>query len=532
MSVKWVAGGYSNISTSTIQWSPDGYNWYDASSGGFGGGGAYGVAYGGSGWVAVGNGVGALNSIQWSPDGRTWYDASSGGFTGGAGLGGVAYGNGSGWVAVGYTSGTNSIQWSPDGRAWQDASSGGFIGGGGYYNGVAYDGKGHWVASGHGTSAQNSIQWSPDGRTWFNASSGGFSRNNDGLEYKGQGVAYDGSIWVAVGYGETPETTIKWSPDGRTWYDASSGGFDNGVFNSYGNGVACDGKGRWVAVGRGPTPEKSIQWSPNGTDWSDASNGFFGSLGIGVAYDGNRWIAVGSGSSTESTILWSPDGRTWHDASSGGFVFPTGFGNSYCGYSIAARSSTPLPCFVTGTRILTPTGYKKVEEIESGDLIRTSDNRNVKASMYRFTIESTTEETAPYTIQAGALGKIPLRDLHISGHHAIQVHSGVWQIPKFMTNKQVKQHPVGETVTYYHIECENYLKDNLVAEGVIAESYNHSKQPTVWKKGAIGYVRRQETRKDWWRASTYSHGPARTPSSAQVTRRPDPRGPPSRPAAN
>jgi hypothetical protein len=46
--------------------------------------------------------------------------------------------------------------------------------------------------------------------------------------------------------------------------------------------------------------------------------------------------------------------------------------------------------------------------------------------MYRFTIESTTEETAPYTIQAGAFGEIPLRDLHISGHHAIQIRSGVW----------------------------------------------------------------------------------------------------------
>ena len=140
-------------------------------------------------------------------------------------------------------------------------------------------------------------------------------------------------------------------------------------------------------------------------------------------------------------------------------------------------------------------GYKKVEEIETGDHVLTADNRKVKVSMYRFKVASTTEETAPYTIQAGALGNyLPSRDLHISGNHAIQDSTGVWQIPKFLANKnpQIQQHALGTSVTYYHVACENYLRDNLVAEGVTAESYNERRQPVVWKRNATGYVRRQK----------------------------------------
>ena len=500
--VNWVAVGAGTSSEKTIQWSTDGRVWNDASSGGFTGRfgfQGYGVAYGNGAGVAVGEGSSPKNRILWSDDGRTWQDASSGGFGNIDGRA-IAYGNGE-WVAVGSgSSPENSILWSPDGRTWHDASSGGFGGGGTYSSGygIAYDGN-NWVAVGRGSSPEKRIQWSPDGKTWHDASSGGFTSY-------GNGIAYGNGEWVAVGGGSPPEKTIQWSDDGRTWLDASSGGFD---ISDTGYGIAYD-NGVWVAVGGGSTPKKSILWSDDGRIWHDASSGGFTSYGYGIAYDGNNWVAVGSGSSPEKRILWSPDGRRWQDASSGGFV-----GN--CGRGVATRQApptpttttttlpdpttttttlpSPLPCFVSGTRILTPTGYKKVEEIETGDNIITSDSRNVKVSMYRFTIASTTAETAPYTIQAGALGNyLPSRDLHISGNHAIQDSTGVWQIPKFLANKnpQIQQHALGESVTYYHVACENYYKDNLIAEGVTAESYNERRQPVVWKRSASGYVRRQK----------------------------------------
>ena len=572
--VRWVAGGFSTNPLSTIQWSTDGYNWQNADIGGFRvddenpDGGGYGIAYNGTDrWVAVGDGVNPLNSILWSPNGKEWYDASSGGFENGNGFGRVAYGDG--WVAVGRSSGINSIQWSPDGRRWQDASSGGFSGGDGLYHGVAYDNdNGLWVASGEGSSPQNSIQWSTDGRTWQDASSGGFFQNLGDFDiFRGQGVAYGDNKWVVVGYGNTPETTILWSDNGKIWNNALRGGFgDGGEGSNYnGNGVAYNGTDRWVAVGKGSSPTNSILWSPDGKEWNDASNGFFDSdenaIGTDVTYDGNRWFAVGYGLSTISTILWSDDGRTWYDASSGGFL-NTDF-DQYRGFSIASipvtttttlphpvttttTHSPPLPCFLTGTHILTPTGYKKVEEIESGEQVMTSNRRAVPAKIYRFRIETATEETAPYCIQSGALGpNLPNRDLHISGNHAIQDIKGLWQIPRVLakTNSQIQQYNLGKQVVYYHVECPNYRTDNLIAEGVTAESFNHHRQPTMWNKKDVGYIRKESgyvrtvsthkvDRNAWWQAPTCSHAPARTQPVGPAKRSTDRRDPPLRPAAN
>jgi hypothetical protein len=150
----------------------------------------------------------------------------------------------------------------------------------------------------------------------------------------------------------------------------------------------------------------------------------------------------------------------------------------------------PVPCFLAGTRILTPMGYKRIEEIESGEQILTSDRRAVKANVYSFSTETTTEN-APYCIPAGTLGNhSPSRDLHLTGNHAIKDSNGVWQIPKYLAQKnpEIQQHSVGTIVTYYHLECPNYMKDNLIAEGVTAESLN-TKGKVIWKRTNAGYVR-------------------------------------------
>jgi hypothetical protein len=487
--VKWVAVGYGDdIVNKSILWSPDGRTWNDASSGGFGGAGGFGkgIAYDGSIWVAVGNGSSANNNILWSPDGTTWNDASSGGFGGGGGYfsgNGIAY-DGI-WVAVGDgISANNNILWSPDGKSWNDASSGVTFR---YGMGIASDGKGFWVATGSSGSTNSTNLWSTDGRTWNDASSGGFG---GGGSYFG-GVAYNG-IWVAVGGGSNVNNSILWSTDGTTWNDASSGGFGGG--GNYGYGIASDGKGMWVAVGEGSSANNNILWSTDGRTWNDASSGGFSYRGgYGVAYDG-KWIAVGYEDTPEKTILWSTDGKTWYDAS-GGFIFGFGVASN----SVLPRTSqTPLPCFLKGTRILTPTGYKKIEEIESGDHILTSDNRKVPVKLYQFTTQCT-EETAPFCIPAGALGDhLPSRDLHISGNHAIQIQ-GSWQIPRYLAenNSEIQQHSIGSTITYYHIECPNYINDNLIAEGVTAESFN-TKTKVQWKRTETGYTRKLPLQKGWW----------------------------------
>ena len=494
--VNWVAVGWGTTPETNILWSPDGKIWNDASSGGFGGPGR-GVAYGNGQWVAVGDGTSPETTLLWSPDGKTWQDASSGGFlqenedntySGN----GIAYG-GSKWVAVGDgNTPETSIKWSLNGKDWHDASSGGFGGGGifTYGSGIAYNGTDRWVAVGDGTTSENSILWSPDGQTWQDASSGGFSGVG------GFSIAYGNGQWVAVGGGTSSEKSSLWSPDGKTWNDASSlGGGGN-----YYIGVAYN-NGQWVAVGTGSSPETTLLWSPDGKTWNDASSGGFsgdgGHYGVDIAYGNGQWVAVGFGSSPETSILWSPDGKTWHDASSGGFDDD----GSYRGRGVAStRNLAPppppaVPCFVLGTRILTPTGYKAVEELQSGDYVLTAERRRVPIKLFSFTIANATAETAPYRIQAGTFGRnLPKRDLHLSARHAVQDAKGRWQMPKYLAthSSKVTQYGIGKPVTYYHIACPNYYRDNLVAEEVVVESFNNKQSvgaTYMWSDALGGWER-------------------------------------------
>ena len=131
-----------------------------------------------------------------------------------------------------------------------------------------------------------------------------------------------------------------------------------------------------------------------------------------------------------------------------------------------------VPCFPAGTPILTPSGYRPVETLRSGDMVVTGTGSIVPIKIYGKKIEVTTTHTAPYLIPAGAFGpKSPAADLRLSPHHAFQIKKGVWMMGALSTNPKVRQYAIGEPVHYYHIECPNYFTDNLVVNGCIVESY-------------------------------------------------------------
>lgn len=150
---------------------------------------------------------------------------------------------------------------------------------------------------------------------------------------------------------------------------------------------------------------------------------------------------------------------------SGGGIFRlSGVGNTF---------NPPPPCFVSGTRILTQNGYKAIEDLKNKDLAVLSDGRVVDFKLNKYVVESTSEANAPYKIQANAFGYgLPAADIYLSPTHKVQFKRGVWISPEraALTNSNVKQYGVGEPVTYWHIECTDYLLDNLVCEGMVVES--------------------------------------------------------------
>jgi hypothetical protein len=115
--------------------------------------------------------------------------------------------------------------------------------------------------------------------------------------------------------------------------------------------------------------------------------------------------------------------------------------------------------------------------------------------VFSFTLTKATLFTAPYCIKANTFGNH--NDLCVSGGHAIKDTRSVWQMPQRLvaTNPNVTQFGVGKPITYYHIECPNYFTDNLVAEGIVVESFKN-KQSSYnvykWDENLNGYTRKNK----------------------------------------
>jgi len=161
-------------------------------------------------------------------------------------------------------------------------------------------------------------------------------------------------------------------------------------------------------------------------------------------------------------------------------------------YPLTINTPNPqsVPCFPAGSRILTASGYKAVETLSLNELVMTSDGRQVPVKIYGIKMSIATTVTAPYKIPKGVFGVV--NDLILSPDHAFQIRKGVWMLPKraaILSNK-VKQVGVGSPIAYYHLECPQYLRDNLITDGNIVESYGgKSKNSYTFNERLQGYTR-------------------------------------------
>lgn len=168
------------------------------------------------------------------------------------------------------------------------------------------------------------------------------------------------------------------------------------------------------------------------------------------------------------------------------------------GNTTGGGTTVPVACFVEGTRILSQNGYKPIEKFTTKDMLVTSDNRIINFKLYRTPVVKADENNAPYVIEPHAFGhNMPEAQLYLSARHMVQIRKGVWTCAEdaAKTNPLVKRAMLGKPVTYYHVECEDYLKDNVIAEGMVAESYGTTKSykgtktPYTWNSKLDAYTR-------------------------------------------
>ena len=154
-----------------------------------------------------------------------------------------------------------------------------------------------------------------------------------------------------------------------------------------------------------------------------------------------------------------------------------------------------VPCFIRGTLIRTPSGEVAVEELTQGDLVTTASGLIVRIKgIYTTHVERTTKETAPYLIPAGTYGSAQPKELILSPVHAFQIRKSVWMVPAMasLMNPAIRQIFMGESVDYFHLECPVYLRDNLIANNCIVESFGlhqTKKSPYTFSKRLGGYTR-------------------------------------------
>jgi len=136
-----------------------------------------------------------------------------------------------------------------------------------------------------------------------------------------------------------------------------------------------------------------------------------------------------------------------------------------------------IPCFVSGTMILTPDGEVAVETLQAGDLVMTHDDgaqplrwigqRTVKAK----------DNFAPVRIKAGTFGDH--RDLLVSPQHRVLIRDSLAELlfgesevlvaAKDLVNDKTVRIQAGGNVTYVHLLFDRHQV--IFSEGLTTESF-------------------------------------------------------------
>jgi len=132
-------------------------------------------------------------------------------------------------------------------------------------------------------------------------------------------------------------------------------------------------------------------------------------------------------------------------------------------------------CFVAGTRVQTPAGEARVEELKISDLVTTRDHgaqpvRWIGRQTFS-TVFADPLRALPIRIRAGALGdQSPTRDLLVSTCHAILVDSVLVQAGALVNGASIiRETEAPARIVYYHIELDDHAL--VLAEGVWAETF-------------------------------------------------------------
>ena len=133
-------------------------------------------------------------------------------------------------------------------------------------------------------------------------------------------------------------------------------------------------------------------------------------------------------------------------------------------------------CFLRGTRLLTPSGERKVEELQIGDLVTTLRGEAkpitwIGRRVYRRSTDSKHPDgILPVRVAKAALGDAPHCDLFISQQHALWVDGLFIKAMDLVNGSSITVHSAVEhsEVEYLHVRLAQH--DVIFAEGAPFET--------------------------------------------------------------
>jgi hypothetical protein len=137
--------------------------------------------------------------------------------------------------------------------------------------------------------------------------------------------------------------------------------------------------------------------------------------------------------------------------------------------------TSTIPCFASGTLILTEAGEVPVESLREGDRVALAGGGFAPiAWIGRRTVEvarhAWPDLVRPVRVRAGALAEgMPKRDLVLSPEHALALDGVLVPVGLLANGTSIVQERGAARITYHHIELPAH--GVLLAEGAPAESY-------------------------------------------------------------
>ena len=161
-----------------------------------------------------------------------------------------------------------------------------------------------------------------------------------------------------------------------------------------------------------------------------------------------------------------------------------------------------VPCFASGTRLLTQRGEIAVEELVVGERLPTVTRRGLAPIRWlgHRTIDCRRHprphEVWPVRISAGAFAAgRPARDIRLSPDHAVHVEGALIPVRYLVNGATIAREPVA-LVEYWHVELPAHAV--LLADGLTVESYLDTGNRSAFANGGPALLAHPDFSRDIW----------------------------------